>query len=151
MTAGGSVPRSMTGVFDTGRGAAQDRLGSGRDFPRRWTGGCRAGPSRYRPGRHRQSFAGRYVEQIQGLIDDLKPLGFSMARRLIDALGGDPAVVQGYGKGAIVGAAGELEPAALWHSPGVYAMRELLGAPRPSCRRPRSSAPARASMYRSLM
>lgn len=75
-------------------------------------------------------FAGRYVEQIQGLMEDLKPLGFSMARRLIDALGGDPGVVQGYGKGAIVGAAGELEHAALWHSPGGYAMRELLGDPK---------------------
>src|SRR6478736_4896220 len=32
-----------------------------------------------------------------------------------------------YGKGAIVGAAGELEHGALWHVPGGYAMRELLG------------------------
>jgi hypothetical protein len=35
--------------------------------------------------------------------------------------------IQGYGKGAIVGAAGELEHGALWHVPGGYAMRELLG------------------------
>ena len=34
---------------------------------------------------------------------------------------------EGYGKGAIVGAAGELEHGALWHVPGGYAMRELLG------------------------
>ena len=33
----------------------------------------------------------------------------------------------GYGKGAIVGAAGEIEHGALWHVPGGYAMRELLG------------------------
>ena len=32
-----------------------------------------------------------------------------------------------YGKGAIVGSAGELEHGALWHVPGGYAMRELLG------------------------
>jgi hypothetical protein len=32
-----------------------------------------------------------------------------------------------YGKGAIVGADGELEHGALWHVPGGYAMRELLG------------------------
>ena len=35
--------------------------------------------------------------------------------------------IQGYGKGAIVGAGGELEHGALWHVPGGYAMRELLG------------------------
>ena len=72
-------------------------------------------------------FAGRYVEDIQPFMEDLKPLGLRMARRLIDALGGDPAAIEGYGKGAIVGSAGELEHAALWHNPGGYAMRELLG------------------------
>ena len=35
--------------------------------------------------------------------------------------------IAGYGKGAIIGAAGELEHGALWHVPGGYAMRELLG------------------------
>lgn len=72
-------------------------------------------------------FAGGYVEEIASYMDQLRPLGLDMAKRLIDALGGDPAVVEGYGKGAIVGAAGELEHAALWHNPGGYAMRELLG------------------------
>ncbi|CZT36893.1 amino acid synthesis family protein [Rhizobium sp. 9140] len=72
-------------------------------------------------------FAGSYVEDIAFFMDDLKPLGLEMARRLINALGGDPAVVEGYGKGAIVGSAGELEHAALWHNPGGYSMRELLG------------------------
>ena len=50
-----------------------------------------------------------------------------MARRLLAALGGDPNAIEGYGKGAIVGAAGELEHGALWHVPGGYAMREVLG------------------------
>jgi hypothetical protein len=45
----------------------------------------------------------------------------------LEALGGDPKAIQGYGKGAIVGAAGELEHGALWHVPGGYAMREALG------------------------
>ena len=72
-------------------------------------------------------FAGSYVEEISSFMDALKPLGLEMARRLIDALGGGPTVVEGYGKGAIVGAGGELEHAALWHNPGGYAMRELLG------------------------
>jgi Amino acid synthesis len=72
-------------------------------------------------------FAGRYVAEIVGFMDDLKPLGLAMARDLLAALGGDPAAVEGYGKGAIVGAAGELEHGALWHVPGGYAMREILG------------------------
>jgi hypothetical protein len=72
-------------------------------------------------------FAGRYVEDITPFMEPLKPLGLAMARRLVDALGGDPSVVEGYGKGAIVGAGGELEHAALWHNPGGYSMRELLG------------------------
>ena len=35
-------------------------------------------------------FAGRYVEEIVGFSDDLKPLGLEMAKALIAALGGDP-------------------------------------------------------------
>ena len=73
-------------------------------------------------------FAGRYVEDIAGFMDDLKPLGLEMAQALIDALGGDPAAIEGYGKGGIVGEAGELEHAALWHAPGGYSMRELIAA-----------------------
>lgn len=75
----------------------------------------------------RNPYAGAYHDDIAGFMDDLKPLGLAMAKRLIDALGGDPAVVEGYGKGAIVGAGGELEHGALWHVPGGYAMREALG------------------------
>jgi hypothetical protein len=72
-------------------------------------------------------FAGAYVESIEGFMDDLKPLGLEMARQLVVALGGEAKVVEGYGKGAIVGAAGEIEHGALWHVPGGYAMREVLG------------------------
>lgn len=75
----------------------------------------------------RNPFAGGYVADIQPFMEDLKPLGLMMAKRLVDLLGGDPSVVEGYGKGAIVGAAGELEHGALWHAPGGYAMREVLG------------------------
>jgi hypothetical protein len=71
-------------------------------------------------------FAGRYVEEISPYMKDLEPLGLSMAKELVDALGGKDKV-QSYGKGAIVGTAGELEHGALWHVPGGYAMRELLG------------------------
>jgi len=72
-------------------------------------------------------FAGRYVEDILGFSDDLKPLGLEMARALIAALGGDAKAIQGYGKGAIVGSGGEIEHGALWHAPGGYGMREALG------------------------
>jgi len=72
-------------------------------------------------------FAGRYEPEIAGFMDTLKPLGEAMARRMVNALGGDPAVVKGYGKGAIVGTNGELEHGALWHVPGGWAMREVLG------------------------
>jgi len=75
----------------------------------------------------RNPFAGRYVEDIEGFSNDLKPLGLDMARALIAALGGDPKAIQGYGKGAIVGSAGEVEHGALWHAPGGYGMREALG------------------------
>lgn len=72
-------------------------------------------------------FAGQYVEDIVAFMDDLKPLGLVMARQLVAALGGDPELIEGYGKGAIVGAAGEIEHGALWHAPGGYAMRQVLG------------------------
>ncbi len=72
-------------------------------------------------------FAGRYVDDIAGFMDDLKPFGLDMAGRLLAALGNDPTLIEGYGKGAIIGESGELEHAALWHVPGGYAMRDLLG------------------------
>ena len=71
-------------------------------------------------------FAGEYIADIAQFMDDLKPLGLSMATRLAGRLGG-PGAVEGYGKGAIVGTAGEIEHGALWHVPGGYAMREILG------------------------
>jgi hypothetical protein len=75
----------------------------------------------------RNPFAGRYEEEIAPFMKDLEPLGLAMARQLVEALGGDPKSVEGYGKGAIVGAAGEIEHGAQWHAPGGYAMREVLG------------------------
>ena len=74
----------------------------------------------------RNPFSGRYVEDIAPFMKDLEPLGVAMARGLVAALG-DPKAVEGYGKGAIVGSAGEVEHGALWHVPGGYAMRAILG------------------------
>lgn len=73
-------------------------------------------------------FAGRYAsaDELQAAMAELKPLGLAASRRLIEALGG-AAHVEAYGKGSIVGTAGELEHGATWHVPGGYAMRALLG------------------------
>jgi hypothetical protein len=72
-------------------------------------------------------YAGSYHQDIAGFMKDLEPLGVEMASRLVAALGGDAKAIEGYGKGAIVGQAGELEHGALWHVPGGYAMRDVLG------------------------
>lgn len=75
----------------------------------------------------RNPFAGRFVVEIADWMEVLKPLGLEMAQRLLRALGNDAKAIEGYGKGAIVGEAGELEHGALWHAPGGYAMRDVLG------------------------
>jgi hypothetical protein len=75
----------------------------------------------------RNPFAGRYEPDILPMMKALEPLGLDMAKRCLVALGGDPKAVEGYGKGAIIGSAGELEHGALWHVPGGYAMRGILG------------------------
>jgi hypothetical protein len=75
----------------------------------------------------RNPFAGRYEPDLQWFMDDLKPLGLECSTRLVEALAIKPAEVQAYGKGSLVGVNGEIEHGALWHVPGGYAMRELIG------------------------
>jgi hypothetical protein len=72
-------------------------------------------------------YAGRYEPDILPMMEALNPLGVEMARRLLEAIGVPVEGIEGYGKGAIVGSAGELEHGALWHVPGGYGMREVLG------------------------
>ena len=72
-------------------------------------------------------FAGRYVEDILPMMDALQPVGIAMAQQLLAAMDLPAERIESYGKGAIIGASGELEHGALWHVPGGYAMRELLG------------------------
>lgn len=72
-------------------------------------------------------FAGRYAPDIVPMMDALQPVGIDMAQRLRAAMDVPVERIESYGKGAIVGANGELEHGALWHVPGGYAMRELLG------------------------
>ncbi len=75
----------------------------------------------------RNPYAGRFEPDILPMMEALKPLGLECSTRLLAALGGDAGVIEAYGKGSLVGAAGEVEHGALWHVPGGYAMRELLG------------------------
>ncbi len=72
-------------------------------------------------------FAGRYEPNILPMMDALQDVGLDMARKLLVAMNLPMERMASYGKGAVVGAAGELEHGALWHVPGGYAMRELLG------------------------
>ena len=74
----------------------------------------------------RNPFAGRFEADLQGAMEDLKPLGLAITDRLIEAMGGGNGI-DAYGKAALVGEGGELEHTALWHVPGGYAMRERLG------------------------
>lgn len=74
-------------------------------------------------------FAGSFTPLLEPAMEDLKPLGLMMTDRLIAALGGREGI-DGYGKGAMVGASGEAEHGALWHAPGGYAMRARLGESR---------------------
>lgn len=61
-------------------------------------------------------FAGRYVEDLSPLVDFGELLGESLTQRAVEALQVAPGEVKGYGKGAIVGTAGEVEHcAALIH------------------------------------
>jgi len=72
-------------------------------------------------------FAGRYEPDILPMMEALQPVGIDMAHKLLAAMQLPVERIASYGKGAVVGAAGELEHGALWHVPGGYAMRELLG------------------------
>lgn len=74
-------------------------------------------------------FFAKFEPVLMPAMEDLKPLGLMMTDRLIAALGGRDGI-DGYGKGAMVGAGGEAEHGALWHVPGGYAMRERLGESR---------------------
>lgn len=72
-------------------------------------------------------FVGEYVADLSPATDELRALGLKLGELLIGHLGGDPDAIDGYGKGAIVGAAGEIEHGAMWHIPGGGGMRAALG------------------------
>ena len=72
-------------------------------------------------------YAGRYEADILPMMEALNPLGVDLAQQLRAAMNVPVERIESYGKGSIVGSRGELEHGALWHVPGGYAMRELLG------------------------
>jgi hypothetical protein len=72
-------------------------------------------------------YVGTYVEDLSPAFDEFKALGERLGNILIGHLGGDPSVIDGYGKGIIVGSAGEIEHGAMWHIPGGAGMRAALG------------------------
>ena len=74
-------------------------------------------------------FAGRYEPDLLPFMAELRQLGTELSGRMIAALGG-VALVEAYGKGAVVGEDGELEHGAVWHEAGGWAMREALGNPK---------------------
>ena len=72
-------------------------------------------------------FSGRYEPNLLPIMAELKPLGKQLAADLVAALAIEGSAVEAYGNGAIGGANGELEHGALWHEPGGWGMREVLG------------------------
>ncbi|GGE53333.1 hypothetical protein GCM10011360_45180 [Primorskyibacter flagellatus] len=73
-------------------------------------------------------FAGRYTDDLSDLIDTGAALGDLLAREALSALGCAAGDVQGYGKAALVGEAGELEHAAALLHPSLGApLRAVLG------------------------
>ena len=72
-------------------------------------------------------FVGDYVADLSPATEELRHLGEQLGELLISHLGGVRDEIDGYGKGAIVGAAGEMEHGAMWHIPGGGGMRAALG------------------------
>ena len=72
-------------------------------------------------------YVGQYVDDLSPASDELRVLGEELGGQLIDHLGGDPSAIESYGKGAIVGGAGEIEHGAMWHIPGGGGMRVAIG------------------------
>jgi hypothetical protein len=73
-------------------------------------------------------FAGKYEEDLSLLIQWSEELGEMLTQKAVAALGIDPAKVESYGKGAIVGGKGELEHcAAIMHPALGKPMRANVG------------------------
>ncbi|HEY9278491.1 MAG TPA: amino acid synthesis family protein [Eoetvoesiella sp.] len=74
-------------------------------------------------------YAGEFQADLMPFMAELRALGESLSKRLVQALGGADKI-QAYGKGIIVGDDGDLEQGAVWHEAGGWAMRQVLGEPK---------------------
>ncbi len=72
-------------------------------------------------------YAGRHVADIQPMMKALEPLAIDLTERVMKLLGAKGSDLEAYGKGVIVGLAGELEHAALWHQPSGFGIRHAMG------------------------
>jgi Amino acid synthesis len=73
-------------------------------------------------------YASGFAPELAELIEIGEALGGLLGTRALDALGGDPTLVESYGKGAIVGEAGELEhAAAILHPKLGKPLRDVVG------------------------
>lgn len=72
-------------------------------------------------------YAGRHVADIQPMMKALEPLAVDLTERVMKLLGAKGSDLEAYGKGVIVGLAGELEHAALWHQPSGFGIRHAMG------------------------
>ncbi|MDP3082388.1 MAG: amino acid synthesis family protein [Rubrivivax sp.] len=76
----------------------------------------------------RNPYAGRYEPDLLPFMAELRSLGALLGEEVAAALGKER--IEAYGKAAIVGVAGELEHAAVWHEAGGWAVRAALGEPK---------------------
>jgi hypothetical protein len=71
-------------------------------------------------------YAGQHVVDLQPMMKALEPLAVDLTERVMKLLGVKGSQIEAYGKGAIVGLAGELEHAALWHQPSGFGIRHAI-------------------------
>lgn len=71
-------------------------------------------------------YAGRHVADIQPMMKALESLAVDLTERVMRLLAAKGSHLEAYGKGAIVGLAGELEHAALWHQPSGFGIRHAI-------------------------
>jgi hypothetical protein len=72
-------------------------------------------------------YASRHVADIQPMMKALEPLAVDLTERVMKILGAKGSELEAYGKGVIVGIAGELEHAALWDQPSGFGIRHAMG------------------------
>lgn len=71
-------------------------------------------------------YAGQHVADIQPMMKALESLAVDLTERVMRLLAAKGSDLEAYGKGAIVGLAGELEHAALWHQPSGFGIRHAI-------------------------